>query len=77
MEPDITWRELLRALGITMVAFVVAIVVTGLVIVLLPFTDFSAQTPGRVVIVFVFYTTVGLIFAGDYWQRNAHETSEP
>ncbi|MFC6723274.1 hypothetical protein ACFQE1_02465 [Halobium palmae] len=72
------WRDP-RDAAIVMAKFVLAlvgaIVVTALVMIILPFGDYSPRTPGRAVQVGVFYTTWALLafrlVLGEYIPRRA------
>lgn len=67
-------------MGKIILALVGAIVMTALVIIVLPFDDFSPRTPGRVIQVGVFYTIWALLMFkllfGEYIPRKAFKTSE-
>ena len=73
-------REAAVMMGKFILALVGALVITALAIIILPFSDFSPQTPGRVVQVGVFYTALALLILrlmfGEYIPRNIFKTSE-
>lgn len=51
----------LLPLAKVLVAFAVALGVTMLTMLVVPFEDFGARTPGKVVAVAAFYTTLALV----------------
>jgi hypothetical protein len=73
-------REAAVMMGKFILALVGALVITALAIIILPFSDFSPQTPGRVVQVGVFYTAWALLIFrlvfGEYIPRNIFKTGE-
>ncbi|CDN71457.1 uncharacterized protein NP_3615D [Natronomonas pharaonis DSM 2160] len=73
-------KEMLLIMAKITLALVGAIVMTALAILVLPFSDFSPQTPGRVVQVGVFYAAWALLIFrlvfGEYIPREAFKTSE-
>ncbi len=82
-ERSVRWRnprEGALIMAKIVLALVGAIVITALAIMVLPFSDFSPQTPGRVVQVGVFYTAWALLafklLFGEYVPQKMFKTSE-
>jgi len=73
-------REAALMMGKFILALVGALVITALAIIILPFSDFSPQTSGRVFQVGVFYIAWALLVfrlvCGEYIPRKIFKTSE-
>lgn len=63
-----------------LLAMAVSFVVSILAMFILPFNDYSPQTPGRGVGVAIFFTTFSSVMFGDElidrWRRNKNDTTE-
>ena len=72
-------KEMLLVIAKISLALVGAIVITALATIVLPFSGFSPQTPGRVVQISVFYTVWALLLFkllfGAYIPREIFSTS--
>ncbi|GAB7018697.1 hypothetical protein [Halostagnicola bangensis] len=82
-ERSVRWRhprEGALIMAKIVLALVGAIVITALAMIILPFSNFSPQTPGRVVRVGVFYTAWALLMFkllfGEYVPRKIFKASE-
>lgn len=73
-------REAALMMAKITLAFVVAMLVTILMILIIPFGDISPRTPEKAIVVIVFYTTWALLMFklifGEYIPRQALKNSE-